>query len=445
MAGHTVSVSSNKITINGVTTTATASTISGYDVSFSSWSKTSGSFSADTTITASFTKTPSTALVTFDANGGQIGGYVVKPVDGAAYGFNDLGNGWYESTNKGVNSSYAICKLEFYAEAGKTITLSVINYAESNYDYALFSNLDTMLTSSAYADSSGVAYNFKGQSSSSTVSKTWSVTSTGSHFICVKFIKDSSASNYNDSVKFMVYSGIGMAESTKTVTYSVGQTLGTLPVALRSGYTFKGWYTATSGGTQVSTSTVVTGTKTYYAQWTNMTIAVAKYSASPTTGCSYYVYKSGASNQTTTSITITGSTTVVFKAVVSSGYTFKGWYNSSGSKLSSSTTYTVNLSAGVTYYAYWTKNTTTYTCLCDACSNTVSSAMGTCSYCSANGGWCAVCGTCDRHCTCYSYDDGCACCGSTDLYDGIHCYTCYASAAHCEYCGACLHHPCGHM
>lgn len=36
----------------------------------------------------------------------------------------------------------------------------------------------------------------------------------------------------------------------------------------RSGYTFKGWYTASSGGTKVTASTVFTADTTVYAQWT---------------------------------------------------------------------------------------------------------------------------------------------------------------------------------
>ena len=49
-----------------------------------------------------------------------------------------------------------------------------------------------------------------------------------------------------------------------------GGTVGTLPAdPTRTGYTFGGWYTATSGGgTQFTGSTVVTGNITVYAKWT---------------------------------------------------------------------------------------------------------------------------------------------------------------------------------
>ena len=50
----------------------------------------------------------------------------------------------------------------------------------------------------------------------------------------------------------------------------------TLPTATKEGYTLKGWYTATSGGTQITTSTKHTtvGDVTYYAQWTPITYTI---------------------------------------------------------------------------------------------------------------------------------------------------------------------------
>ncbi|MCL2343557.1 MAG: Ig-like domain-containing protein, partial [Firmicutes bacterium] len=55
--------------------------------------------------------------------------------------------------------------------------------------------------------------------------------------------------------------------TTKTVT--VGGNFGTLPTTTLGGSIFTGWYTAASGGTQVTSSTIVTATanQTLYAQW----------------------------------------------------------------------------------------------------------------------------------------------------------------------------------
>lgn len=61
--------------------------------------------------------------------------------------------------------------------------------------------------------------------------------------------------------------GGSVSTASKSVTYN--STYGTLPTPTRSGYRFKGWYTSSSGGSQVTSSTKVTITanQTLYAQW----------------------------------------------------------------------------------------------------------------------------------------------------------------------------------
>lgn len=67
--------------------------------------------------------------------------------------------------------------------------------------------------------------------------------------------------------------GGSVSPTSKTVTYD--STYGTLPVPTRAGYKFLGWYTAKSGGTQITSSTKVTITanQTLYAQWEPMNVA----------------------------------------------------------------------------------------------------------------------------------------------------------------------------
>lgn len=48
---------------------------------------------------------------------------------------------------------------------------------------------------------------------------------------------------------------------------TLDSTLSTLPTPTRDGYTFRGWFTATSGGEQVTTATVFIQNATIYAQW----------------------------------------------------------------------------------------------------------------------------------------------------------------------------------
>ena len=47
----------------------------------------------------------------------------------------------------------------------------------------------------------------------------------------------------------------------------IGTQIGNLPIAIRDGYTFIGWYIQKIGGVKISESTYVGGNITYYAQW----------------------------------------------------------------------------------------------------------------------------------------------------------------------------------
>ena len=60
--------------------------------------------------------------------------------------------------------------------------------------------------------------------------------------------------------------------ATKNVTYA--STYGTLPTPTRTGYAFLGWFTAASGGAQITSSTTVsiTAAQTLYAHWEPMSI-----------------------------------------------------------------------------------------------------------------------------------------------------------------------------
>ena len=65
-----------------------------------------------------------------------------------------------------------------------------------------------------------------------------------------------------------------VSPTTATVTYD--STYGSLPTPTRTGYTFQGWFTAASDGTQITSSTKVTITanQTLYAHWTANTYSV---------------------------------------------------------------------------------------------------------------------------------------------------------------------------
>lgn len=147
-------------------------------------------------------------IINGGVSGGETGGggtnsYTVEAVSGASYGFSLNSNGYYESGNKGKDSTAAVCKVVFNMATAATVTISVINYAESRYDYGLLSNIDTTLTTSSTADSSGVHWNGRSNNSSSVQTVSYDVPA-GEHFIYIKFRKDGSTSSNNDSLQFKV-------------------------------------------------------------------------------------------------------------------------------------------------------------------------------------------------------------------------------------------------
>lgn len=128
----------------------------------------------------------------------------VADISGASYKFVLNSSGYYESNNKGVDNSAAMCRVNLKITKLSNITFKCINYAESNYDFGLLGTLDTTMNT-GYSDvSTGVVKSFKGSSSSSVQTYKYSNVSVGNHFIDVKYRKDGSVSNNNDSLQFTV-------------------------------------------------------------------------------------------------------------------------------------------------------------------------------------------------------------------------------------------------
>lgn len=165
----------------------------------------------------------------------------------------------------------------------------------------------------------------------------------------------------------------------------IGEKVGTLPTPTRTHYNFKGWYTATSGGTQITADSVLTvaETKTVYAQWnlvpytvswntgTGYTITV-KRTSSPNAGASIGALNNGATvyygdvlsvtytastgyslgSKGDTSITVTGDVTKtrIFTSASLNKYTYNIVYKSSNG---------TNLGSAEAGYLYGTTNTIT--------------------------------------------------------------------------------------
>ncbi len=74
---------------------------------------------------------------------------------------------------------------------------------------------------------------------------------------------------YRQDVKVTIYfdanGGTLAGGNAMEATYS--EAIGTLPTPARSGYSFTGWWTQPSGGAKITSTTLVAGRATYYAQW----------------------------------------------------------------------------------------------------------------------------------------------------------------------------------
>lgn len=144
------------------------------------------------------------------------GAFQVVAVDGAAYGFEEQSDGYWQSTNKGVSNSCSVCKVVFNMNTDGTAVFDCINYAEAGYDYGLIGNVDTELSATNISDdSSNIAMSFVNSNNNSANVQTYRmVISSGEHFVYVKYRKDNSKDENNDTFKFKVSIASSAATST---------------------------------------------------------------------------------------------------------------------------------------------------------------------------------------------------------------------------------------
>ena len=154
----------------------------------------------------------------------------------------------------------------------------------------------------------------------------------------------------------VTYSPNGGSVSPTCVTVTAGCPT-TLPTPTRSGYTFNGWYTASSGGIKAGNagaSYTPTASVTLYAQWT----------LNAPTSCTVTYNANGGSVSPASTSVIPGSA-LNLPTPTRSGYTFNGWYTaSSGGTKAGNAGASYTPTASVTLYAQWTLNTYTVTVNC---------------------------------------------------------------------------------
>jgi uncharacterized repeat protein (TIGR02543 family) len=285
----------------------------------------------------------------------------------AAYNF----AGWYNGTTKvSSNASYTFAVTANISLTAKftikTFTTTTVNSTggtasvnKSSVEYG---------GSAIWTATPSTGYDFSKWSNGSTANPLTVSNITANTHITPVFVLKSYTVTWNPN---------GGSVSPTSTTKTHGSTLGTLPTPTRAAdvqytYTFKGWFTAATGGTQVSASTTVTKNVTYYAQWT----AIPR---------SYTATFNGNGGGTPSPSTITktyGSELGTLPTCSRTGYTFLGWYTASsgGTKISSTT----KITGTVTYYAQWSINSYTLTYNVNG-GNAVSPASKSVQYGSAYG------------------------------------------------------------
>jgi len=167
----------------------------------------------------------------------------------------------------------------------------------------------------------------------------------------------------------VTYNANGGSVSPASETVNAGSSI-VLSAPTRNGYTFNGWYTASSGGTKVGNagaSYTPSGNVTLYAQWT-------------ATSTSYTITFNGQNGSPVPSpiTTSSGYATIPATPPSRSGYTFMGWYkDSSGSGLAYYPGDIITVTSSFTLYAVWQSAATTHTATYNYSANGGSSASTT--------------------------------------------------------------------
>jgi uncharacterized repeat protein (TIGR02543 family) len=133
-----------------------------------------------------------------------------------------------------------------------------------------------------------------------------------------------------------------------------------LPTPTRSDNSFKGWYTATTGGTQITTSTVFNANSTIYAQWTAISFPPTTDTTKPSPNAYTITFNPNSGTVSpTTATTGTDGKLAILPAPTRNGYAFNGWFTAAtgGTEITTATVFTAN----VTVYAQWTLITYTVT------------------------------------------------------------------------------------
>lgn len=369
--GGTASVNVGSVNYGG-SATWTASPTTGYH--FVRWSTgstanplTVNSITANTHITPVFEI--NTYTVSFNGNGGTSPAAVSK-THGATIGtlptssrastaeYNYVFLGWSTSSGGSVNVS-----------ASTTITGNTTFYAvwradRRSYTVTFNANGGSGGGSQSIAYGSTVASYAAPTKTGYTFTGWWTAASGGTKvsFPATVYGNITYYAQWSINTYTLYYNANGGSVSPANKAIAYGGAYGTLPTPTRSAdaqytYTFAGWFTAASGGSQVSSNTTIgAGNVTIYAHWTpNIRSYTFTFNAN------------GGNTPSSTSITKTyGSAvgtlpTVSRSSSVSQNFTFVGWFDTSAASGGTQLTTSTQITSNKTWYARWSASTRQYT------------------------------------------------------------------------------------
>jgi len=211
------------------------------------------------------------------------------------YRFSKTSDGYYTSSNTGIDNSVCYGKLTFNFSVATGITLECISNGESNYDFGIISKVDQTLAQTSSEDTSTdvVFHSFKGEASANPQYLAMDIPS-GSHFITFKYKKDSSTSSGTDMFKMKTYTGPGEKSSRITLSGN-GINASSVDIHLDGMVTFSDL--AGTGTTVINGANIETGTisadaidvsnlhiDTVYIDYDNMEYPILSSSISTTGG-----------------------------------------------------------------------------------------------------------------------------------------------------------------
>jgi uncharacterized repeat protein (TIGR02543 family) len=323
-------------------------------------------YGADATIYARWTL--NTYTVTFDANDGTVS--PTSGTTGEGWALAELPtptrigytfDGWYTAATDGTavtNSTAFSADTTIYAR-----------WALNTYTVTFDANGGTVLPTSGTTGEGWALAELPTPTRDGYTFNGWYTTATGSTAVTESRVYGADATIYARwtlKTYTVTFDANGGTVSSTSGTTGTSWRLSSLPTPTRTGYTFDGWYTAETDGSQVTINTVFGANATIYARWILNT---------------YIAYTitfdaNGGTVSPTSGTTGEGWKLAELPKPTRDGYAFNGWWWSleTGSQVTTSTMF----NADVTIYARWILNTyTTYTITFDANGGTVTPTFGT--------------------------------------------------------------------